>query len=129
MSEGGLPLVGAVVALVGSFFYLTAAIGLLRLPDFYCRAHAPTKAATLGLLLTALGSALVYGRDDAAVSLEKGVLMLFIMLTVPVANQLLVRGATARGIGQTPTTRGAPIAEPIERLEDEPVRHGPDPAE
>ncbi len=54
MTEGALPLTGALLSLVGALFYLTAAVGLLRLPDFYSRAHAPTKAATLG-----------YRKDDA----------------------------------------------------------------
>ena len=118
MSDGALPLVGALLSLVGSLFFLAAAIGLLRLPDFYSRAHAPTKAATLGLLLCASGSALVYGTDAAALFLEKLLLMIFVLLSAPVAAQLLVRGAAARHISQTPSTRGMPTAGPIERLED-----------
>ena len=118
MSEGALPLTGALLSLVGSLFYLTAAVGLLRLPDFYSRAHAPTKAATLGLLLCALGSALVYGTHGTAFWLEKLLLMLFVVLTAPVSAQLLVRGAAARRIPQTPSTRGIPTAGPIERLDD-----------
>ena len=118
MTEGALPLTGALLCLVGSLFYLTAAVGLLRLPDFYCRAHAPTKAATLGLLFCALGSALVYGTHGAALWLEKLLLMLFVILTAPVSAQLLVRGAVARRIPQTSSTRGMPTAGPIEWLED-----------
>ena len=51
MSEGALSLAGALLSLAGALFFLAAGVGLLRLPDFYTRAHAPTKAATLGLLL------------------------------------------------------------------------------
>jgi multicomponent K+:H+ antiporter subunit G len=118
MSDGALPLVGALLSLAGSLFFLTAAVGLLRLPDFYSRAHAPTKAATLGLLLCASGSAVVTGTDAAALFLEKLLLMLFVLLSAPVAAQLLVRGAAARRISQTPSTRGMPTAGPIEPLED-----------
>jgi multicomponent K+:H+ antiporter subunit G len=118
MSDGVVPLVGAVLSLVGSLLFLTAAIGLLRLPDFYTRAHAPTKAATLGLLLCASGSALVSGTDPAALFLEKLLLMLFVLLSAPVAAQLLVRGAAARRIPQTADTQGMPAAGPIEHLED-----------
>ena len=118
MSEGVLPLVGSLLSLAGALFILTAAIGLLRLPDFYSRAHAPTKAATLGLLLCALGSALIYETYDAAFWLEKLLLVLFVFLTTPVSAQLLVRGAAARGIPQTPNTQGTPTAGPIEPLED-----------
>ena len=119
MSEGAVALVGALLALAGSLFFVTAAVGLLRLPDFYTRAHAPTKAATLGLVLCASGSVLLYGTGDDALWLEKLLLMLFVVLTAPVSAQLLVRGAVARRVPQTPGTQGTPIAAAIESLEDD----------
>ncbi len=118
MSEGSLPLAGALLSLVGALLFLTAAVGLLRLPDFYTRIHAPTKAATLGLLLAASGSIVTDGGRDAAFWLEKMLLVFFVLLTVPVSTQMLVRGAAARGILQTPHTRGEPTDRPIERVED-----------
>jgi multicomponent K+:H+ antiporter subunit G len=118
MSDGVPSLTGALLALAGSLFFLTAAIGLLRLPDFYTRAHAPTKAATLGLLLCASGSVLLYGTRSDTLWLEKLLLMLFVVLTAPVSAQLLVRGAAARHIPQTPSTQGTSTAGSIELLED-----------
>ena len=58
MSDLSTPLafVAAIVAFVGSFFFLTGAIGFVRLPDFYTRIHAPTKAASLGIPLMAFAS-------------------------------------------------------------------------
>ena len=32
----------------GAFFLLASAIGMLRLPDFYCRLHASGNSETLG---------------------------------------------------------------------------------
>ncbi len=118
MGEGALPLAGALLSLVGALFFLTSAVGLLRLPDFYTRAHAPAKAATLGLLLAASGSILMYEGRDAAFWLEKMLLILFVLLTIPVSTQMLVRGAVARGIPQTRRTRGVPTDRPIARVED-----------
>ena len=117
MSDGVTSLAGALLSLAGALFFLAAGVGLLRLPDFYTRAHAPTKAATLGLLLAAAGSILTYGERDAAFWLEKLLLTLFVLITVPVSTQMLVRGAAARGVEQARSTRGTPIAEPIERVE------------
>ena len=37
------------LAFIGAAFLLLAGIGVVRLPDLYCRASATTKAATLGL--------------------------------------------------------------------------------
>ncbi len=118
MSDEAPALAGAVLSLFGALFFLASVIGLLRLPDFYTRAHAPTKAATLGLLLTALGSIGLYADRDAAFVLEKLLLILFVLLTVPVSTQMLVRGAAARGVPQTPGTLGTPTADPIEALAD-----------
>ena len=129
MSEGALPLAGALLCLAGSLFFLTAAVGLLRLPDFYTRAHAPTKAATLGLLLCASGSALLYGTRGDTLWLEKLLLMLFVILTAPVSTQLLVRGAVARGVPQAPNTQGTSTAGPIELLEDSGARDDRPPME
>ena len=129
MSDGALPLAGALLSLAGSLFFLTAAIGLLRLPDFYTRAHAPTKAATLGLLLCASGSVLLYGTQSDTLWLEKLLLMLFVVLTAPVSAQLLVRGAAARHIPQTPSTQGTSTAGSIELLEDNGARDRRPPTE
>jgi len=126
MSDEFRALVGAVLSLFGALFFLAAVIGLLRLPDFYSRAHAPTKAATLGLLLTALGSIGLHVDRDAAFVIEKLLLILFVLLTVPVSTQMLVRGAAARGVPQSPETQGVPTAGPIEALaeDDVPARSG-----
>ena len=38
----------SILVLVGAFFTLVGSIGLAKLPDFFTRLHAPTKATTLG---------------------------------------------------------------------------------
>jgi len=117
VSDAGLSLIGALLSLAGALFFLIAAVGLLRLPDLFTRAHAPTKAATLGMLLVAVGSVLLHGGGGAAIWLEKALLVLFVMLTMPISTQMLVRGAAARGVPQAPATQGAPISQPIERVD------------
>jgi len=119
MNDGVLGIVGSLFSLAGSFLFLSAAIGLLRLPDFYTRAHAPTKAATLGLLLAAFGSILLFSGRSGGVWLEEVLLVLFVLITVPISTQMLVRGAAARGVPQSDRCRGEPINEPIERLDQE----------
>ena len=44
--------------LAGFFFFLTATLGLLRLPDFFSRLHATGKGDTLAVLLSLLGLAI-----------------------------------------------------------------------
>jgi len=55
----------AALLLVAAVFSLVGAIGLVRLPDFFMRLHAPTKASTLGVggvLLASMVVALGQGR-------------------------------------------------------------------
>jgi len=114
-----LALVAAVAAFVGSFFFLAGAIGFVRLPDFYTRMHAPTKAASLGIPLMAFASMLVHLGAGFDMWIEDGLIILFVFLANPVSTQILVRAAAARKIRSSPETMGRPPVEPFEEVEGE----------
>lgn len=78
-------LAGGFFILAGLFFVVVAAVGVLRMPDLYCRAHALGKAMTLGIicLLIALGIFV------EASWLKIGTAILFQFITIPVASHLL----------------------------------------
>ena len=80
-----------ILVLAGALFFLVSAIGLLRLPDFYCRIHAPTKAATLGVILLGLASILRSLEQGKLIWLEDLAIIFFLFLTVPVSSQVLAR--------------------------------------
>lgn len=105
----GHTLVAGLFGLAGSLLFLAGAIGLLRLPDFYTRLHAPTKAATLGIILIGLGGSILHYRFDRAVWTEDALVMLFVMLTTPVSSQILARAAAARRVPQLEGTKGEPL--------------------
>jgi multicomponent Na+:H+ antiporter subunit G len=85
-----------VLAAGGVFFALVAAVGLVRLPDLYTRAHATSKSETLGAVLTLTAVALVV---DAGLSTVKaGLLLLFMFLTNPTAAHAITRAAAEQGI-------------------------------
>ena len=73
--------------LIGTFFTLVAAIGILRMPDIYMRIHAVTKAGTVGIGLILLAVALFF--VDSAVTSRVIGIMLFIIVTTPAAAHLL----------------------------------------
>ncbi len=86
----------SVLLLVGSFFILVGAIGLVRLPDFFMRLHGPTKSTTLGvggILLAAIVHAA--GRDF---SLRELLIALFLFVTAPVSAYLLGQAGLRRRI-------------------------------
>ena len=109
MTESGTGLVlllAELLTLLGALFFLLSAIGLLRLPDFFCRVHAPTKAATLGILLLGLGAVVRSLATGGLLWLEELAILVFLFLTIPVSSQVLARAARWRGVTQTARTRG-----------------------
>ncbi len=92
-----------ILALLGSIFFLISAIGLLRLPDFFCRIHAPTKAATLGTILLGLSSVLRSLGQGTLIWVEDLAIILFLFLTVPVSSQVLARAASRSGVESVET--------------------------
>jgi len=82
--------------LIGAFFFLAATIGLLRLPDFYSRAHAAAKCDTVGAgsILLALAFALCPG----LASFQLLGLAILILIAGPTASHALARAADRRGV-------------------------------
>ncbi len=80
---------GAIIVLAGSVFLFLASVGLLRMPDFYTRIQAGTKASTLGTIMVFIGLAfLVPGWIGKLI-----VLILFVLITNPISSHVLARAA------------------------------------
>jgi multicomponent K+:H+ antiporter subunit G len=88
----------AAMLLVAAFFALVGAIGFVRLPDFYMRLHAPTKASTLGVGGVLLASMLVAASNGRAGFAEL-LITLFIFVTAPVSANMLAQAALHLGLG------------------------------
>ena len=88
--------VAAVLVLIGALFALIASIGLLRLPDFYTRMHAASKAGTLGSCVMLM--ALAVHADDLAVTLRALGGVVFFLLTAPISAHLLAKAAHGSGL-------------------------------
>lgn len=82
----------AALVLVASAFLLVGAIGLVRLPDFYMRLHAPTKASTLGVGGVLLASMLV-GLAQGQPGITELLITLFVFVTAPVSANVLAQAA------------------------------------
>ena len=92
------PIEFAVVGLAAGsvFFSLVAAVGVVRLPDVYARAHATSKSDTLGTGLALVAAALAL--DSGVARLKIGLLVAFVLLTNPVAAHAITRAAHLQGI-------------------------------
>jgi len=85
-----------VLILLGILLMFTGSIGILRLPDFYCRAHASGKADTLGIMVLLAGLAVYEGMTLTSAKVLMA--MLFIGLTNPVPVHALARAAMRLGL-------------------------------
>lgn len=84
-----------VFSLGGAVVVLISMVGLLRLPDALCRAHALGKGMTLGISMLLIGLWLSLGAELAGMKVLAAVFFQF--LTIPVASHLLARVAVERG--------------------------------
>ena len=105
----GLDVCGMVLASVGLIFFLGAAVGLFRFPDFYTRMHAAGKGDTLSSLLILLGFGLITLDDFSMVGwllvVKVLAIVLFIMLTSPTSTHALMRAGYEDGV--EPVTKGS----------------------
>lgn len=80
---------GASLALIGSF-------GLLRLPTFYERLHAPTLGTSWGVAGIILASIIVFSVIEGRLVLHELLIGFFVTVTTPVTLMLLGRAALYR---------------------------------
>ena len=88
--------ISALLITIGALFILLAGVGLVRMPDLFLRVSASTKAATLGVGATLLGVTLYFG--DFATFIRAGAIIVFLLLTAPVAAHLIGRAAYQDGV-------------------------------
>lgn len=81
----------------GTFFMVVTGIGLVRLPDVYCRMHAAGKAGTLGVALLILAPTLHFLAVEPFVSVRGFLAIVFQALTTPGATYLLAHACYVRG--------------------------------
>lgn len=84
-----IEVISAILLLGGAAFMFIASVGILRLPDFYTRMHAITKAGTLGVGLTLVGIAVFFG--DLSATTRAMAALAFVLLTAPVSAHMIGR--------------------------------------
>ena len=82
-------IISSVLLLSGALFALIAAIGVVRMPDIYCRMHAATKAGAFGVSLILL--ALCVALPVVRVFIQSMLIIAFFYLTAPVAAHVIGR--------------------------------------
>jgi len=87
----------SILLLGGCLLIMSGVLGIVRFPDFYCRAHAATKGPTVGIMMIMLGSIIFYA-VSGSFSSRNVLTSIFIMITAPVSAHLLLKNAYHSGI-------------------------------
>lgn len=97
-----------VLLIAGGFFSLTAAVGVLRFPDFYTRLHPAGKNDTLGVLLFCAAMLIETMKYDYGYLVAGRVILmvLFMLMASPIACHAITQAAYVDGL--RPWKKGEP---------------------
>lgn len=88
-----IEIITAVFIVLGGLFMLIGSVGLSRLPDFYMRLHAPTKATTLGIGSLLIASMIFFSYQNSHFSIHEILVTLFLFITAPVSAHMMAKAA------------------------------------
>ena len=88
-------IVGGLI-LIGGAFGVLGAVGLLRMPDILIRMHASTKIGTLSCGLLVAAAAVHFA--EPGTSVRAVLIILFLLLTAPIASHMIARAAVSSGV-------------------------------
>ena len=108
--ESMLDVVSWICLLVGSFFAVVGGIGILRLPDFFCRIHGGGITDTMGAGLVLLGLMLHAGIGLVTVKLL--IILFFLLVSSPTSAHALAKAAISHGLDPRRTDKGGGTSTP-----------------
>jgi len=81
---------------IGALFFFAGTLGMLRLPDFFCRTHAATKCDTVGAGSVLIALAIFNGFEVSTIKIV--ILAALILLSSPTSGHALARAAHRTGL-------------------------------
>lgn len=86
----------SVLLLCSGVVVLIAALGLVRLRDFFLRMHAPALASTLAAWIVTLASIVHFSTRGGGLALHVWLIIIVLSITAPVTTIVLARAALFR---------------------------------
>ncbi len=108
-----MEVIASALLIMGGLFILIGALGMVKLPDFYTRLHAPTKATTLGIGCILIASMGLHALRGDGLSIQELVISLFLFITAPVSAYMVAKAALQRRTGFLDGTHNANMSEDI----------------
>lgn len=103
-----MEIIGLIALWMGVGFCVIGVLGVVRMPDLYCRLHASGKVGTVGLCGLLIGAALMM----PSIIMKVFALAIFAVLTLPASAHAIA--AAAHRYGLKPTRKIAAHAPALE---------------
>ncbi len=84
---------------ISIFFAFAGVVGMIRMPDCFCRMQSSTNISTLGVLGVIIGGILysIFMLEDWAMVAKLAAMGVFYIITNPIAGHAVARAAYRRG--------------------------------
>ncbi len=107
-----------VLIAISVFFAFAGAVGIIRMPDSFCRMQSSTNISTLGVLGVILGGVLysifMLETPDWGMVVKLVVMGAFYIITNPIAGHAIARAAYRRGGAESATLKCDKYGEDLE---------------
>lgn len=121
-----IELVLSFFVLLGGSFMLIGSIGLVRLPDFYMRLHAPTKATTLGVGSLLVASMIFFSLKNSIFSIHEVLITIFLFITAPVSAHMMAKAALHLNTKTLVSTQGVGVQKAAIKRSNKPKEESAD---
>lgn len=89
-----LEIIICILIVVGLFFIFAGVVGVIRMPDTFCRLQSATNIATMGAMPIALACSIYgFGNDNTSLGIKALVIVVFLLISNPVAAHAMARAA------------------------------------
>ena len=89
-----MEIIGLIALWIGVGFCVIGVLGIVRMPDLYCRLHASGKVGTVGLCGLLVGAAMIV----PSTTMKLIALAVFAVLTLPASSHAIAAAAYRHGI-------------------------------
>ena len=99
-------IISIILIVFGLFFIIAGVIGVLRMPDTFCRLQSATNIATMGAMPIIL-SASIWGfsNNNTSIAVKALIVILFLLITNPTASHAMARAAYKLKVPLTKKTK------------------------
>ena len=89
-----LEIIICVLIVIGIFFTLAGVIGVIRMPDTFCRIQSATNIATMGAMPIALACSIYgFGNSNTSLGIKALIVVIFLLISNPVGSHAMARAA------------------------------------